>query len=66
MVLVLVLRLGACTARYVSLGPDAHHRFTVGVGQVRQMPLVSPTLLGWLTPGDRTGDMNDVRCALWV
>ena len=49
-----MLLLGACTARYVSLGPDAHHRFSIGAGQVRDMPLVSPTLLGWILPGDQT------------
>jgi hypothetical protein len=53
-VLIFVLLLGACTARYVSLGPDAHHRFSIGAGQVRDMPLVSPTLLGWILPGDQT------------
>ena len=54
MVLVLLLLLGACTARYVSLGPDAHHRFSIGAGQFRDMPLVSPTLLGWIVPGEQT------------
>jgi len=48
---VLVLLLGACTARYVSLGPGGHHRFKIG-GEVRDLPLVSPTLLGWIVPGD--------------
>ena len=53
MVLVLVLLLGACTARYVSLAPDGHHRFKFGL-QVQDVPLVSPTLLGWILPGDTT------------
>lgn len=48
---MLVLLLGACTARYVSLGPGGHHRFSIG-GEVRDLPLVSPTLLGWILPGD--------------
>jgi hypothetical protein len=50
-VLGLVLLLGACTARYVSIGPGGHHRFDVG-GEVRDLPLISPTLLGWILPGD--------------
>jgi hypothetical protein len=50
-VLVLVLLLGACTARYVSLGPAGHHRFDLG-REVRDLPLISPTLLGWILPGD--------------
>jgi hypothetical protein len=53
-IVVVALLLGACTARYVSLGPEAHHRFDVGHGEIRDMPLVSPTLLGWILPGDRT------------
>jgi hypothetical protein len=48
---VLVLVLGACTARYVSIGPGGHHRFDVG-GEVRDLPLISSTLLGWILPGD--------------
>jgi hypothetical protein len=48
---VLVLLLGAFTARYVSLGPGGHHRFDTG-SEVRDLPLVSPTLLGWILPGD--------------
>jgi hypothetical protein len=46
-----MLLLGACTARYVSLGPGGHHRFDIG-GEVRDLPLISPTLLGWVLPGD--------------
>jgi hypothetical protein len=49
---MLVLLLGVVTARYVSLGPGGHHRFDTG-GEVRDLPLVSPTLLGWILPGDR-------------
>ena len=48
-----MLLLGACTARYISVGPGGHHRFDVG-GEVRDLPLGSPTLLGWILPGDRT------------
>jgi hypothetical protein len=48
-----VLLLGACTARYVSIGPGGHHRFDID-GQVRDIELVSPTILGWVFPGDRT------------
>jgi hypothetical protein len=47
-----VLLLGAFTARYVSLGPGGHHEFDIG-GEVRDLPLISPTLLGWILPGDR-------------
>ena len=47
----LVLLLGVFTARYVSLGPGGHHRFDTGA-EVRDLPLVSPTLLGWILPGD--------------
>ena len=50
--LVLVLVLGAVTARYVSVGPGGHHRFDIG-GEVRDLPLISPTLLGWVLPGER-------------
>lgn len=49
---MLVLLLGAFAARYVSLGPGGHHRFDVG-GEVRDLPLISPTILGWILPGDR-------------
>jgi hypothetical protein len=49
---LLVLLLGAFAARYVSLGPGGHHRFDVG-GEVRDLPLISPTILGWILPGDR-------------
>jgi len=52
--LALVLVLGACAARYVSLGPEAQHRFDLGNGDVRDIPLISPTLLGWILPGDQT------------
>ena len=48
-VLVLVLVLGACTARYVSLGPGGHHRFSIA-GEIREVPMISPTLLGWILP----------------
>ena len=51
-VLAIVLVLSAVTARYVSLGPGGHHRFDIG-SEVRDLPLVSPTLLGWILPGDR-------------
>jgi hypothetical protein len=51
-VLALVLLLGVFTARYVSLGPGGNHRFDTG-SEVRDLPLVSPTLLGWILPGDR-------------
>jgi hypothetical protein len=51
-VLGLVLLLGAFTARYVSLGPGGHHRFDIG-GEVQDLPLISPTILGWILPGDR-------------
>lgn len=44
--------LGAFTARYVSLGPGGHHRFDID-GEVRDLPLISPTILGWILPGDR-------------
>jgi hypothetical protein len=50
--LVLVLLVGAFTARYVSLGPGGHHTFDIG-GEVRDLPLISPTILGWILPGDR-------------
>ena len=52
-IVVLVLVLAAFTARYVSIGPGGHHRFDTGAG-VRDLPLVSPTLLGWILPGGRT------------
>jgi hypothetical protein len=49
---MLVLLLGAFTARYVSIGLGGHHKFDLG-GEVRDLPLISPTLLGWiLPPGD--------------
>ena len=51
-VLAVVLLLGACTARYVSLGPEGHHTFDVE-GEDRELPLLSPTLLGWIGPGDQ-------------
>ena len=51
-VLVLALLLGTFTARYVSIGPGGHHKFDVG-GDVQELPLISPTLLGWVAPGDR-------------
>lgn len=49
--LLVVLLLGACTARYVSIGPGGHHTFDIG-GDVREVPMISPTLLGWILPGD--------------
>ena len=52
-VLTLVLVIGAFAARYVSLGPGGTHKFDVG-GEVRSLPLMSPTILGWVTPGDPT------------
>jgi hypothetical protein len=51
-VLALVLLLGAFTARYVSIGPGGYHKFDIG-GEVRDLPLISPTILGWVLPGDR-------------
>ena len=51
-VLALVLLLGAFTARYVSLGPGGNHRFDIG-GEVQELPLISPTILGWILPGER-------------
>jgi hypothetical protein len=50
--LVLVLVVGAFAARYVSLGPGGHHKFDIG-GEVRELPLISPTILGWVLPGER-------------
>ena len=52
-VLAVVLLLGAFTARYVSIGPEEHHSFDVGGGE-QELLLVTPTLLGWIGPGDRT------------
>ena len=51
--LALVVLLVAFTARYVSIGPEEHHTFDVGGGK-QELLLVSPTLLGWIGPGDRT------------
>jgi hypothetical protein len=51
-VLSVVLLVGAFTARYVSIGPGGHHRFDIG-GEVLDLPLISPTILGWILPGDR-------------
>ena len=50
--LALVLLLAGFTARYVSLGPEGHHTFDIA-GQDRELPLLSPTLLGWIMPGER-------------
>ena len=50
-VLVLVLLVGAFAARYVSIGPGGNHEFDVG-GEVYDLPLLSPTILGWILPGD--------------
>ena len=50
LLIVLVLLLGAFAARYVSLGPGGHHRFDIG-GEVQELPLISPTILGWVLPG---------------
>ena len=52
-VLVLVLLLGACTARYVSIGLGGQHKFDIG-GEVRELPLMAPTILGWVVPGEPT------------
>jgi hypothetical protein len=49
-VVVLVLVIGAFAARYVSIGPGGHHKFNLG-GEVQDLPLLSPTLLGWILPG---------------
>ena len=48
-VLVLVLVIGAFAARYVSIGPGGHHKFDVA-GDVQDLPLLSPTILGWIGP----------------
>ena len=50
--LVFILLLGAFTARYVSIGPGGHHKFHTADG-VQDLPLISPTILGWVVPGDR-------------
>jgi len=50
--LAAVLVLGAFTARYVSVGPEGQHTFDIA-GQDRELPLLSPTLLGWIMPGER-------------
>ena len=50
-VLAVVVLLGGFTARYVSLGPGGSHKFDLG-SEVRDLPLISPTLLGWILPGD--------------
>ena len=47
--LVVVLVLGACTARYVSIGSGGTHEFDLG-SEVRDLPLLTPTLLGWVMP----------------
>ena len=49
---MLVLLIGAFAARYVSIGPGGNHTFDVG-GADRDLPLISPTLLGWVLPGER-------------
>jgi hypothetical protein len=49
---VVVLVVGAFTARYVSIGPGGTHKFDIG-GEVYDLPLLSPTILGWILPGDR-------------
>jgi len=48
-----VLVLVAFAARYVSLGPEGQHTFDVAGGK-REVTLLSPTLLGWIAPGDPT------------
>ena len=50
--MAVVLLIGAFAARYVSIGPGGTHNFDVG-GEVRDLPLISPTILGWILPGDR-------------
>jgi hypothetical protein len=48
--IALVVLLAAFSARYVSLTPEGRHRFDVAGGK-RDLPLISPTLLGWILPG---------------
>jgi hypothetical protein len=33
--------------------PDGHHQFSIGVGQIVDVPLKPATLLGWILPGER-------------